>query len=634
MARHHIFFAFPTTLLTTKLTPLSRAWYRMGIGLPVGLIMATPAVAAPILTQPTTVMDKLIVTATKTPTLTRNTVAQATVIDQDTLQRYQGQSVLDVLRGQGSVVIQQYGGDGSASNVSLRGYDSKRVLVLIDGIRYGSVSYGGSSLSLIPADQIDRIEILHGASGSSLYGSDAMGGVIQLFTKGQSATQSTLAVTLGAGTQESYTAQLSGQWVQPTTSVSVATGINSTAGINAVKAATGADTDKDGFESKNASLVVKHQLNDQFGIGGSVLYANSSTDIDYGDHQTQQNGAGNIYLDYQADKLSANVKYGQSVDDMDAYATPTAAAERYNTKQRQVTAQLGYQLPVGQLIGGAEHLAQDLDVSNPTSYQVKQRTINSGFVGYQLTNDRYDAQANVRHDRNSQFGDATTYSLGGAYRLSPNTRIGGSYATGFRAPAFNDLYGYAAANPDWGSTGYQGNPNLKVETSRNGELFVENSNASQTSRLTGYRSKLNDGLFYQYNTDRPSTTVNQQQATIQGINVVSDWHINHSSFGVNYDYQQGKDENDKTLKAIPKHKGLVYVGYQQPNYDVRAEWQHVGETNVDGYSLLNVASNYYVNSNLKINARLNNLTNKTYETYKGYRQKCINGLLSLTYQWF
>ena len=194
------------------------------------------------------------------------------------------------------------------------------------------------------------------------------------------------------------------------------------------------------------------------------------------------------------DKLSANLKYGQSFDKSTSYDATTPNGGVFDTTQNQLNFQLGYQLPIGQIIAGYEHLDQNLDVSDKESYKITDRNIDSGFVGYQLANDKYDFQANIRHDRNSQFGNETTYNLGGAYRILPKTRIGASYATGFRAPTFNDLYGHAE-----GSDPYEGNPNLKAETSKNWEAFIENSNQYHKTRLTGFQSKLNDGLFYQYN---------------------------------------------------------------------------------------------------------------------------------------
>lgn len=217
-------------------------------------------------------------TATKTPTLVKNTIAQTTVIDEEQLQRYRGQSVIDVLRGQGGIYVTQNGGDGASSGVRLRGYSNSQVLVLIDGIRYSSATAGGAALSLLPVDQIDRIEIVYGASGSSLYGSDAMGGVIQVFTKGQNAQQSNVALTVGGGTENSYKGQITGQLVNSATTLSLSTGYEKTNGIDATKpyAQFGIHhADKDGFESKNASLVAKHKVNDNVEIGATGLFAKS-----------------------------------------------------------------------------------------------------------------------------------------------------------------------------------------------------------------------------------------------------------------------------------------------------------------------------------------------------------------------
>ena len=109
---------------------------------------------------PETQLDEIVVTATRTPTRTSNIIAQTRVIDSEELQRYQGQTVVDVLKNQSGINITQSGGMGTISNFYMRGYDSKQVLVLIDGVRYSSISTGTSSLNLLSADQIDRIEIL------------------------------------------------------------------------------------------------------------------------------------------------------------------------------------------------------------------------------------------------------------------------------------------------------------------------------------------------------------------------------------------------------------------------------------------------------------------------------------------
>ena len=251
-------------------------------------------------------LDKIVVTATRTPTKTSNVIAQTRVIDSEELQRYQGQTVTDVLKNQPGINITQSGGMGTASNFYMRGFDSKQVLVIIDGIRYGSISLGSPSLNLLSADQLDRIEILYGASGSSIYGSDAMGGVIQIFTKGNSVDKSNVSTTVGYGSNNHYQIGITGQLKNATSSLSLGVSRNETDGFNVIANPESVDynADDDGFKSTNASLALQHKLSDSLSAGLSALYTDSTTDIDSAGnafpnaYSDQKNGSANAYLQY------------------------------------------------------------------------------------------------------------------------------------------------------------------------------------------------------------------------------------------------------------------------------------------------------------------------------------------------
>lgn len=595
--------------------------------------------------QPVVVtLPEINITATRTPNLVNNTIAQITVIDEEKLQRYQGQSVLDVLRQQAGFYVTQNGGDGTSGNFYLRGYSSNQVLVLIDGIRYASTTLGTPALSLIPADQIDRIEVLHGASGASLYGADAMGGVIQIFTKGQSAIHANVAVTVGVGTQDSYKAQITSQSVSDKTTLSVSTGYEKTDGINATKPKLGAfkyNPDTEEFESKNASLVAKHRFNDNVEVGVTGLLAKSTNDYDSASqvnrvdvanypntYQKNENGAVSAFAIYQKDKLKTNVKYGQSFDKSTAYDGSSPNGNVLNTKQEQINLQLDYQLPVGTVIGGLEYLKQNADVNATWATYEKDRKVKSAFVNYLLTQPKYDIQAGVRLDDHSEYDKHDTYNIGGAYHILPNTRIGMAYATGFKAPTVQDIY-------------FSRDGKVTFQTNKNWETFVENRGKNHVTRLTSYQTDYKNKIVWINN-----ATSNVPNSSIKGVNLTSDWRLNNILFGVNYDYQ--KAENDDTKQILvhhPKNRGLIYVGYQQPKFDVRAEAQYVSETTspnfdtnvaekLNSYTLLNISGNYYVNPNLTLSSRVNNLTDKDYETIYGYNQKGINAFISATYQWF
>ena len=624
-------------LLRSFTTPYLRLCILIAFG--VTAVNATADIATDS-TTPQVELDKIVVTATRTPTKISNTIAQARVIDEEELKRFQGQSALEVITRQPGFSHYSNGGMGTANNFYLRGYDSKQILVLIDGIRYSSASLGGAALNLLPVDQIDRIEILYGASGSSIYGADAMGGVIQIFTKGNNVKKSSASVTLGAGSHDQYTYGTNAQFANDTgTTVSLGASRNQIKGFNAtLPNSSKYNKDNDGFNSNNFSIALNQRINDQWLAGASALYSKSNTEFDDGNFKDaqadQENGAVQAFVDWRyLPGSSLKLQYGHSIDKSDNLVYQSI----YNTKQDQISLIGQHKLPVGQGIYGLEYLNQSLDSS---AYSIDDRDVKSAFLGYVLANDQFDAQANLRFDDNSQYGNKTTYNLGGAYHLNPNFRLGASYAKGFRAPTFNDIY-----------PGFSGDPDLKPETSDNYEAFMEYNTLFQTTRLTGYHNKVDDLIASPAPTYQ---TLNINDAKIKGISLTSDWVLDNYLFGGSYDYQRAKDNSDYSSRADdyngnflpyrPKHKGLVYAGYRLPSLDLRAEYQYVDNyysgiantdaQSVDSYGLFNISGNYQLSDNLSMTARLNNIANKKYITTPGYNTDGTNFFTSLTYNWF
>ncbi|MGO2226396.1 MAG: TonB-dependent receptor [Psychrobacter celer] len=638
----------------------SRTYLRLSILSALGLLAANTAMAVTPETtsidnveMPQVELDKIVVTATRTPTKTSNVIAQTRVIDSETLQRYQGQTVVDVLKNQPGINITQSGGMGTASNFYMRGFDSKQVLVIIDGIRYGSISLGSPSLNLLAADQIDRIEVLYGASGSSIYGSDAMGGVIQIFTKGNNVEQSNVSTTVGYGSNNHYQVGITGQLKNDTSSLSLGVSRNETDGFNAIANSSSADynTDDDGFKSTNASLALQHKLSDSLSAGISALYTDSTTDIDSAGnvfpnaYSDQKNGSANAYLQYKTPLTVSKLSYGQSIDKStthDANSIDYQKGSQYDTTQEQARLETSINAQPGTVIVGAEWLSQQLDASDvldfsgypdpavQTPYNPEDRTVKSAFVGYQLADTYYDVQANYRVDENSQYGHESTYNLGAAIRPLAGMRIGANYATGFRAPTFNDLY--------W--PGFS-NPNLKPERTENTEVFVEYVNDAQTSRLTGYYTDAEDLI---------SSAANISEAKIKGLSLTSDWNMNAFIFGLGYDYLDAKDKTansasyNQQLAYRPKNSGMVYVGYQQPMFDVRLEAKHTDDrltaenNKLDSYTLLNLSGAVYITPNLRANLRVDNITDEDYtlasQFGNEYATEGTSYFGSLTYDWY
>lgn len=605
-------------------------------------------------------LDKIVVTATRTPTKTSNVIAQTRVIDSEELQRYQGQTVQEVISRQPGFSYFSNGGMGSTSNSYVRGYDKRQVLVLVDGIRYSSVDDGGAALNLLPAEQVERIEVLYGASGSSIYGADAMGGVIQIFTKGSNIEQNKFSVTLGAGSHDHYLYGATAQFRNDQgTSLSLSASRNETKGFSAVSSdGYGYNKDDDGFKSNNYSLNLNQKVNDTITVGISSLYADSTTDIDSADiydwqspyeklesalpdaYVDQKNGVASAYIQFKDAEKTAKLTYGYSVADSSTYEYESKIdnPDKYDTTQQQVNLTGDYKLHLGTAIYGIEHLKQQLDSS---VYEADDRKVTGGYLGYFLSKENIDAQLNVRYDDYSDFDSETTYNLGAAYRFTPDLRVGANYAKGYRAPSFTQLFGPTS----WG-----GNPNLKPETSDNYETFIEYANSLQSTRLTGYKNKVENLIA----SDGANTTeypygknINIDNSKIEGVTLTSDWNIDNYLFGLSYDYQKAKDDSGKGndgnyLPIRPENKGLVYIGYQLSDIDIRAEYQYVDDyyydatnnTKVDSYNLVNISGSYKLSDNLSMTARLNNVFNEKYITAPGYNTDGTNFFTSLTYNWF
>lgn len=586
------------------------------------LLLPTLAVA----NVPSVVLDDEVITATRTPTKTSNAIAQTLVIDSQKLAHYQSQSVLDVLKTQAGFSSYGSGGSDKLSNIYLRGYDGKNILILIDGIRYGSVSTGTVALGQLPINHIERIEILQGATGSALYGADASGGVVQVFTKKGNIDGSRLALTVGVGSHDELNYGVSTGYANEHTKINLSASHRETDGFNAIALPfVDSQRDEDGFDTDNFSASFSHDFG-RVEVGASLLGSKSTTHYDDTWASTpdiyvnSKNGSANAYISTNySTNGTIRLSHGQSIDKTTNHAG-NVATSTFDTTQKQTNLTINHTLAIGNIVAGAEYLQQQLD--SDTNYQNNARTNKSLFAGYQATHHNLDGQVFVRHDKTSAFGNKTTYNAGLAYRITPALRVGASHATGFRAPTFNELY-YPI---QWGSGG---NPNLKAETSKNTEAFIEYKGDHHLSRLTGYKNNIKDMIV-------GWTPRNADKAKITGVSLTSDWQFGNYLVGVNYDYQEANDITDNKkldLPIRPNHKGGAYVGYAHENFDIKAEYQRVGSyyhsanhaNKIEGYGLVNVSGTYQLTPHISLTHRINNLFDKKYVT------NATQGMFGTTY---
>ena len=435
-------------------------------------------------------LDPVMVTATRQPMRTSELLSDVTVIEQEELARAGQSNLAEILGRQPGIEYVANGSNGASSSLYMRGTNNGHTVVLIDGIRVGSATLGQIAWSRIPASQIDRIEILRGPA-SSLYGSDAIGGVIQIFTKqGNGPFQANGEV--GAGSSDTYTASGGFSGKQDGWRYALNAATYQTNGYNSLKnpKKSSYNNDRDGFQNNSVSGNLAYSFAPGHEAGASVFYSEGESQYDDGPStRTAAKDARNqlavsSFNTYLKNAITNNwtstLRLGHSVDDS-RNTTDKVQKNLFRTDQDQYSWQNDIKTSVGTFLLGLERL--DQQVSGSGNFRVGSRTIDSALAGWTGNYEAHRLQANLRYDENSQFGSKTTGAIAYGYRLNQNWRANVGYGTAFKAPSFNDLY-YPL------TFGYQGNPNLLPEESRNREAAIHFEQGLHISRRRGTSIKL------------------------------------------------------------------------------------------------------------------------------------------------
>ncbi|QLG87438.1 TonB-dependent receptor [Chitinibacter bivalviorum] len=584
-----------------------------------------------------TQLDEVVVTAARIAQPAREVVGDVTVIDAAELENQNNTTLPELLARQPGIQVASNGGAGKSGAIYIRGANAQQTVVLIDGVRYGSATTGQAALQHLPLEQIDRIEILRGTA-ASLYGADAIGGVIQIFTK-QGGKGFQPSAKLGYGTENSWdmSANVSGGNEQTHYALGVA--YSQTDGISAlaVPKYQKYSSDKDGYKNLSVSASASHSFNERNEIGGSVLIAQVKNQYDnayatntYNYRDEGSNGSGTIWSKNQlTDIWASKLQAGLSVDNSFNYAPATSYSpekSQFKTQQSQFAWQNDIKAGPGVLTLAAETLLQA--VSGTTQYDVDSRRINSVWGGYLAHLGDVTLQANLRNDDNSQFGNDTNGTIGASWAFANAWQVGASYATGFQAPTFNELY----------YPGY-GNPDLKPAQSKNAEAFLRYAQKTLQASATIYRNRVTDLLQYDA---AKGGTANIGKANLQGLTLTADWQINGVSLGGSYDYLDATDDsstanNGKQLARRAKNAGFAYAAYGQANWTVRVEMQAQGQRFDDaankkslaGYALTNLAATWQVAKDWGLELRINNVFDQEYELAKDYGTLGANGMLTV-----
>jgi len=611
--------------------------------LSLALALALPGVAAA--QNAPTELDDVTVTATRTPVSIENSVVPVQVIDRAQIDHSQANSLQDLLRGRAGLDFANQGGNGKITSLFLRGSNSNQVLVLVDGVRVASATSGMAALQDLPVDQIERVEIVRGPR-SSLYGSEAIGGVIQIFTRNAGkGLQQNLAITAGSNNLRQVSAGFSNRgergWI------SAQGGYQETDGINACRgtaAGWGAgcfadEPDRDGYRNTSINVRGGYALTDTLSLEGHVLNADSFNEYDgsiFGgneaDNRQQVFGAKLAWAASERFNLTAQV--GRNRDEADNYFADASTGTRsfasaFDTRRDTASVQGDFTIAEGQQITAGADWQND-KVTSSTAFDIDQRDNLGVFAEYQGQFGAHSLQASVRNDDNEQFGNHTTGSLGYGFAFGNGFRLTASAGTGFKAPTFNDLY-------------YPGfsNPNLKPEESKSLNLGIAQYADNWNWTFNAYETRVDQLIGYDSNFD----LVNVAEARIRGAELtgylsLAGFDINaqasftdprdHTSGAATYDNLLARRARTSGRLDVDKSFGPLRLGVTAAGSGHRFD-NAANSVRLAGYGTVDVRVEYAINDAWSLQAKAANVFDREYETVAWYNQPGREYQLTLRY---
>jgi vitamin B12 transporter len=594
-------------------------------------------------TQNTVDLPEMVVTATRSDVAKNQLSTASTIYTRKDIERLQVKTLPELLRGTTGLDMTQSGGLGTTTSVFMRGTNSDHVLVLVNGIKVGSATLGRTPFEFVPIDQVERVEIIRGPQ-SSLYGSEAMGGVIQIFTrKGSTSEKPSVSLDTGGGSYDTYRASgnVNGKWKNNWYSVGASS--IGTDGINARSTQLFGQPDRDGYQNTAMNARAGHRFENSAEIEASYIRAEGTNQYDAsftGDanHSTfftqtvGLTGAMNV-----TDNWHSTLRLGQSRDDSDAFLPDNSFSNRFNTTRWNASWLNEVALTdAHKLILGSDYRLDEVESS--TEFLKKSRYDAGVFGEYRgQFFDNHFVNASVRWDNNEQFGNYVSGNVGWRSNWNHGISTFANFGNAFKAPSFNDLYypGFAGSPP-------YGNPNLQPEQSTSFEVGLAGSHKNIQWELRGYHTNI-DNLITPVLID-PATYAYQARnigkSQIDGIEAEISTQLMgwNGKLSMNLINPKNRETNfmlprraDKTLSFdLSRSFGQFDLGanvmaqghrFDNPDNSIK----------VAGYVTVDLRAGYHINKNWMLSAKLNNLLDKNYQTVNTYNQQGMNYFLSIHY---
>lgn len=590
------------------------------------LAVAQTADNAPRATEP----EPLVVTATRTPVAVTESLAAVTVIDREQIERSQATDIAEILRFEAGMDLGRTGGVGQQTAIFIRGGESNHTLVLIDGVRVNPATSGGAALQNIAPEMIERIEIVRGPR-STLYGSEAIGGVINIITRIAKTPEAD--IVLRGGSENQRDASASFGYGDGDKSLSLNLQQIRTDGI---PSCAGSTLDR-GYDNTSVNLRGSTKAGEKARLSARFWNAKGNTEyIDFcgafGSPRDQdfQNQIGAIELSVDPLKgWTSTFTVSRAEDDirqnqpnflgaLDSVRTRRPMLDWHNIVQVGSANRVSF---------GASAAREDVDAVSFGTVIEDKRDIYSGFLQDELSSGRHRFVAAVNVSDHEGFGTQVNGNAEYGFDLFSSTRLIAAAGTGFRAPDASDRFGFG------------GNPDLDPEKAVNYELGVKQTlGAHQTVDLRAFHSDVKDLISVECDVNFNCLAVNIDKYRNRGAEL--SWTYASAQWTAGLSSIVQKPENRETGDILPRrakrsisgqvarHFGKHYVALDVLGSGKRPD---VGGLENAGYALVNLSAGLQLDQRFRIQFRLENVLDKTYQTAAGYNQPDAGGYITLSY---
>lgn len=590
-------------------------------------------------------LPTIVVTASRSAQTIDRAIGDVTVFDGVKLRQSNDANILRTLSRQPAIQMYDSGGPQTVSGVSIRGAWGDQNLIMLNGIRINNPVAGNSiTWGTLNPRAFERIEIVRG-SASSLWGSSAMGGVVNLVTEIAPGEIRELSpyIDIGFGSQGTVRTGAGFSGADGTFDYSLNAQYAKSDGFNAT---TEDNTfsyhpDEDGYQ--------QHSLSGSFGwtwrpeqrIGVHFFNSYMNGDYDAGEFdpvganvKNRQQVYGLTSSNQITDWWQSTLRYGFGKSSM--YDNGPWGNTENRTYQNSLSWQHDFTIAPDHLVSVFYEGYKERIASTTEFAKTKRNTNSFGAIYQGHFADHHHLQASIRTDRYTDYGSRTTGSLAYDFDITDTVTVGLAGNTGFRMPSFYDLY----APLNWG---FQGNPDLKPEKSRNLEAHISFENATTSASLRVFQTKYRD-LINPYDTSTfPYTTTNTEKATIRGISLDASHEFGNTRIYAGADFLDAKD--DITKKRLIRRANQVYragVVHNYGRFELGAEFMHVGaryddaanspEKRLGSYGTVNLSAKAQLNKEFSAQVYWNNVFDKKYAPVHGYRGQGSNVFVNLSWQ--